>query len=293
MVTHAAMGRTTGHAGLARAAAAWLDWYEAMGVTDGLRGAAWTHSGADLELPLAGAAGDAGPEPTTEPPPPPAQGRPAPSTRAPAAQAGGDRVAWAREVAAACGSLAELEAALDGFEGCSLRATATRLCFADGPADARLMLIGEAPGADEDRLGKPFVGQSGQLLDRILAAAGLERRQVYITNCIYWRPPGNRAPTAAEIAVCQPFLERQIELLAPSLLLFLGGSAARVLLDLQDGVTRLRGRALSYRTAAGREVPARVTFHPAYLLRQPLQKRFVWRDMLKVAADVGALHPQP
>src|SRR5262249_45833990 len=153
--------------------------------------------------------------------------------------------------------------------------TATRLCFADGSQQARLMLIGEAPGVEEDRQGKPFVGQSGQLLDRMLATVGLDRTLVYITNCIFWRPPGNRAPTADEIAICQPFLERQIELLGPDLILFLGGTAARVLLGLEEGVTRLRGRRYVHR-AGEREIPARVTFHPAYLLRQPIQKRLVW-----------------
>ena len=144
------------------------------------------------------------------------------------------------------------------------------------------MLIGEAPGAEEDRQGKPFVGPSGQLLDRMLATVGLDRTKVYITNSIYWRPPGNRAPTAAEIAACQPFLERQIELIRPRLIVFVGGIAARGLLGVKEGVTKLRGRRLVYRLADGSTLPAMVIFHPAYLLRQASHKRFAWRDLLAI-----------
>ena len=142
------------------------------------------------------------------------------------------------------------------------------------------MMIGEAPGAEEDRQGKPFVGPSGQLLDKMLATIGLDRGSVYITNCIYWRPPGNRSPTQAEIAACQPFLERQIELLRPRLMVFVGGIAARGLLGVKDGVTKLRGRRLVYALADGTQIPAMVMFHPAYLLRQASQKRLAWRDLL-------------
>ena len=179
----------------------------------------------------------------------------------------------AREIAAACASLAELEAALAAFDGCGLKETALSLCFADGNPAARLMLIGEAPGAEEDRLGKPFVGASGKLLDRMLATIGLDRQSVYITNVIYWRPPGNRSPTQAEIAACQPFLERQIALLEPDLIVFVGGIAARALLGVNEGVTKLRGRRFTYLTQGGRSIPALVMFHPAYLLRTPAQKR--------------------
>ncbi len=150
------------------------------------------------------------------------------------------------------------------------------------------MLIGEAPGAEEDRQGKPFVGPSGQLLDRMLAAIGLDRSSVWITNIVFWRPPGNRAPTAGEIAVCQPFLERQIELLRPRHILFLGGSAARGLLDVTEGVTKLRGRPYSSTgRPEGQPIPAAITFHPAYLLRQPLQKRLVWRDLLALRRQLA------
>jgi DNA polymerase len=210
----------------------------------------------------------------------------APAARRAPVRDGGDRVAHARALAAACATLGELEQALARFEGCALKETATRLCFADGSPQAPLMLVGEAPGAEEDRQGKPFVGPSGQLLDRMLAAIGLDRSAVWITNIIFWRPPGNRPPTTTEVAICQPFLERQIELLAPRLILFLGGSAARALLEVSDGVTKLRGRRFTYQPAGAAPIPAFVTFHPAYLLRQPLQKRLVWRDMLALQQEL-------
>jgi uracil-DNA glycosylase len=252
----------TGAATLGRAIAAWADWYVRMGVLDSV-----AEAGLDRLRPAAPA----------RPPPVPATPRPA---RRIAGRVG-DRAIHARALAGACGSLVELESALDQFDGCALKETATRLCFADGNPNAKLMLIGEAPGAEEDRQGKPFVGPSGQLLDRMLAAIGLDRGSVWITNIIFWRPPGNRTPTTAEVAVCQPFLERQIELIRPRQILFLGGSAAHALLDVTDGVTKLRGRDFAYRPTDGTPaIPATVTFHPAYLLRQPLQKRLVWRDLL-------------
>jgi uracil-DNA glycosylase len=195
----------------------------------------------------------------------------------------------ARETAAACASLADLEAALAAFDGCGLKETALSLCFADGNPAARLMLIGEAPGAEEDRQGKPFVGASGKLLDRMLATIGLDRRSVYITNVIYWRPPGNRSPTQAEIAACQPFLERQIALLKPDLIVFVGGIAARALLGLSEGVTKLRGRRFTYAAPDGRSIPAMVMFHPAYLLRTPGQKRLAWRDLLAIRSQLNAV----
>ena len=199
----------------------------------------------------------------------------------------GDRgaVGDARRLAAACRTLDELRLALETFDGCALKQTATRLCFGDGAADARIMLIGEAPGSEEDREGRPFVGPSGKLLDRMLATIGLDRSLVWITNVIFWRPPGNRAPTTAEIAVCQPFLERQIEILAPSVVVFVGGIAARALLGRSEGVTQLRGGRFAYEGPnLPAPVPALVMFHPAYLLRQPLNKRYAWRDLLTLNA---------
>lgn len=194
----------------------------------------------------------------------------------------------ARSLAMSCNSLGALAAALQDFDGCPLKETAINLCFADGNPEAPVMMIGEAPGAQEDRQGKPFVGPSGQLLDRMLATIGLDRSKVYITNVIYWRPPGNRTPTAAEIAVCQPFLERQIELLRPKLLVFVGGIAARALLGVTQGVTKLRGKHYTYQATDDREIPAIVIFHPAYLLRQPAQKRFAWRDLLAIQEEINS-----
>jgi uracil-DNA glycosylase family 4 len=215
------------------------------------------------------------------------------TTQAPAAapvlQSAAAVAQGAREIAAACTSLAELEAALAAFDGCGLRETALNLCFADGNPKARLMLIGEAPGAEEDRQGKPFVGASGKLLDRMLATIGLDRGSVYITNVIYWRPPGNRSPTQAEIAACQPFLERQIALLEPDLIVFVGGIAARALLGVNEGVTKLRGRRFAYVAQDGRSIPAMVMFHPAYLLRTPAQKRLAWRDLLAIRSQLDAV----
>ena len=191
----------------------------------------------------------------------------------------------ARVGAAAARSVEDLRQAVAAFEGCLLKRTATNLVFADGNPEARLMLVGEAPGADEDRLGRPFVGVSGQLLDRMLAGIGLDRRSVYITNVVFWRPPGNRKPTPAEVAACLPFVERHIELVDPEILVCLGEAAARTLLARTDGITRLRGRWFDYASAGmARPVPAMPTFHPAYLLRQPAQKRAAWRDWLAIHA---------
>jgi uracil-DNA glycosylase len=261
---------------------AWLDWYRAMGAADWLGELPVDRSAAAAPAPVADRRPEIwtpAPPASTPAPPPAARVRPAPPRLLPSA---GSVAASARETAAACASVAELEAALRTFDGCALKETALHLCFADGNPAARLMLIGEAPGAEEDRQGKPFVGPSGQLLDKMLATIGLDRSRVYITNSIYWRPPGNRTPTAAEIAACQPFLERQIELIRPKLIVFVGGIAARGLLGVKEGVTKLRGRRLVYPLADGSTVPVMVMFHPAYLLRQPGHKRLAWRDLLAI-----------
>jgi uracil-DNA glycosylase len=167
------------------------------------------------------------------------------------------------------------------FDGCALKRTAKSLCFARGREDARLMLIGEAPGRDEDLSGKPFVGRAGQLLDRMLEAIGLTEEHVYITNTVYWRPPGNRTPTPAEVEACAPFLARQIELLAPQVLVLLGGAAAKTILGTTEGIMRLRGKWLNY-SCDGRDIATLATLHPAYLLRTPADKRLAWRDLLMV-----------
>jgi len=204
---------------------------------------------------------------------------PPPRTLPKAAAGAPEEVAsLAREQARHAQSLEELEAILAGFDGCALKLSAKNLAFSDGNPEGRVMLVGEAPGADEDRIGKPFMGRSGQLLDRMLAAIGLDRTQVYVANIVPWRPPGNRTPTPQEIAICKPFIERQIELASPEFLLCLGGPAAQNLLSLKDGILRTRGRWFTYKTEDGREIRALPTLHPAYLLRQPLQKRLGWRD---------------
>ena len=201
----------------------------------------------------------------------------------------------ARERARAATNLDELRQSLDDFKGIALRRTATQMVFADGNPAARIMLVGEAPGADEDRLGRPFVGLSGQLLDRMLGAIGLTRAEsVYITNVINWRPPGNRAPSDAEIALSLPFIERHIELVNPALLIFVGGVAAKALMHTSQGITRLRGRWTDYQTAGMQSpVPAMPVFHPAYLLRSPAQKSLAWADLQNIRDRARGLQLMP
>jgi uracil-DNA glycosylase family 4 len=186
----------------------------------------------------------------------------------------------ARESARSATSLEELRIILEGFDGCSLKATAGRLVFADGNPLARLMLVGEAPGSEEDKQGLPFVGRSGQLLDRMLAAIGLDRTQAYIANIVPWRPPGNRTPTPVETQICLPFIQRQIELADPDILVTVGQPSTGALLGVQ-GIMKNRGRWFSYHTGT-REIRAMPVLHPAYLLRQPIAKRLAWRDMLAI-----------
>jgi DNA polymerase len=186
----------------------------------------------------------------------------------------------AREAARSAASLDELRAILERFDGCSLKGSASRLVFADGTPGSRLMLVGEAPGAEEDRQGLPFVGRSGQLLDRMLAAIGLDRSKVYIANIVPWRPPGNRTPTPVETQICLPFIQRQIELSNPDVLVTIGQPSTGALLGVQ-GITKNRGRWFPFNTGS-REIRAMPMLHPAYLLRTPLAKRHAWRDMLAI-----------
>jgi len=204
-----------------------------------------------------------------------------PASAAPAAVAipSEGAVMAAREAAASAGSLDELKSILETFEGCNLRNTATNLVFADGNPEGRVMMIGEAPGRDEDLQGLPFVGRSGQLLDRMLRAIGLDRSSVYIANTVPWRPPGNRTPTPQETEICRPFIERQIALADPDILVLLGGAAAKQMLQTTEGILRLRGKWRPFHSG-NREIRALATLHPAYLLRRPLEKRLAWRDML-------------
>ena len=206
-----------------------------------------------------------------------------PNVRVPTAAppAPDDAAMAARGAAKSAKSLEELRAILAKFDGCALKATASQLVFADGNPQARLMFVGEAPGRDEDIEGLPFVGRSGKLLDRMLAAVGLDRTSVYIANIVPWRPPGNRTPTPQESQICLPFILRQIELADPDILVCLGGPSAQALLGIKDGITKTRGRWFTF-NAGKREIRAMPTFHPAFLLRSPLQKRFAWRDFLAI-----------
>ena len=193
----------------------------------------------------------------------------------------------AREQAASATTLDELRALLQAFEGCSLKATATQLVFADGDPAGRVMAIGEAPGADEDRQGRPFVGRSGQLFDRMLKSIGLDRTGIYIANVVPWRPPGNRTPTPQEVAICMPFIARQIALADPDIVLFLGGAATQALLPVKDGILRLRGKWFDFDTGK-RVVKAMPMLHPAYLLRTPAHKKLAWRDLREIRKVLDA-----
>jgi DNA polymerase len=189
----------------------------------------------------------------------------------------------ARTLAEGCATVAALRDAVAAFDGCDLKLTANKTVFADGNPEAKLMVVGEAPGADEDRIGLPFVGQAGRLLDRMLAAIGLDRTSAYITNVVYWRPPGNRNPTGAEIAACLPFLERHIALVRPHVLVLAGGISAKAVLTTNEGITKLRGRWFTYEPPGmGRPIPTRAIFHPAYLLRTQAAKREAWRDLIEI-----------
>ena len=178
--------------------------------------------------------------------------------------------------------LNELKKELENCTKCPLHLGRNKLVFSDGSENAKIMLIGEAPGADEDRIGLPFVGRSGQLLDKMLQAVGMDRNSCYITNVLPWRPPGNRTPTDGEIAVCLPFLKRQIELVEPDVIVVLGGSAANALLDNEEPISRLRGKWLEYKTPKGKIIPVLASFHPAYLLRNTAQKAKAWVDLLRM-----------
>jgi len=235
------------------------------------------------------AIGDAPVDRTRPAPAPAAEAAPEPTPAAPPRQAApvvlsqDAAVESARRLAEAAATIDELKAAVEAYDGCALKKTATNTVFGDGNPAARIMFVGEAPGADEDRQGLPFVGVSGQLLDRMVAHIGLDRTGFFITNILFWRPPGNRNPTAAEIASCLPFVERMVELVAPDVLVPVGGSAAKTLLDRKEGIMRLRGAWYDYDCPGlGRTIPARPLYHPAYLLRSPAQKRDAWRDLLAI-----------
>ena len=194
----------------------------------------------------------------------------------------------AMELAAKCNSLAQLRAAMEAFEGSQLKKLSTTTVFADGNPASRIMLIGEAPGHDEDKAGLPFVGRAGKLLDKMLAAIGLDRTGAYIINVMPWRPPDNRNPEPGEVVMCIPFLRRHVELAQPKIMVMLGAVAARHVLGLNDGIMKLRGRWLEYRVG-DRMVPLMPTLHPAYLLRQPAHKKLAWRDLQAVKEKMRML----
>lgn len=192
-----------------------------------------------------------------------------------------------RAIAAAAPTLEALRAAMDAYEGCTLKKRATQLCFADGNPEAKIMLVGEGPGEQEDLQGKPFVGRAGQLLDRMLGAIGLDRSKVYIANMVPWRPPGNRDPSPEELALCTPFLIRQVELVAPKFLLTLGNVPTKSLFQTSAGITRMRGQWKELEIGSHR-VRSLATLHPAYLLRTPASKALAWRDMLSLRQAIEA-----
>jgi len=249
-----------------------LAWYEAMGVDETIG-----HAPVDAFAAFARPAPAPNLERKSAAPPRLTVPPRAPDSASPVRQAMVDGAA----------SLGELKVMVEQFDGCTLKRTAKNLCFSRGNDAAPLMLIGEAPGRDEDIAGKPFVGRAGQLLDRMLASIGLDESGVYITNVVYWRPPGNRTPTPEEVEACAPLLARQIELVAPKVLVLLGGAAAKSLLGTSEGIMRLRGKWLNY-GARGGNISTLATLHPAYLLRNPSAKRLAWRDLLMIKAALAA-----
>ena len=299
---------TADHTGYEGAALAWLQWYRAMGVEDALGEAAvdWLarpEAGPGTGFVLASAPRVEASPPSRSPlPAPPAADKvpvqpapvlpAAPSTPARqfATAAPELAIAAARAAARDAPTLDALRAQLEVFNGCALKATAKNLCFYRGAPRARLMLIGEAPGRDEDLSGTPFVGRAGQLLDKMLAAIGLAESGVHITNTVYWRPPGNRTPSPQETQSCRPFLDRQIELVAPDFIALLGGAAANQVLGIEGGIMRLRGKWRQIEVG-GRAIPVIASLHPAFLLRTPLYKRQAWRDMLAIAAALDGVNP--
>ena len=213
-----------------------------------------------------------------------------PAARGDAAQAPEAAIMSAREAARSAPTLEALRELMEKFEGCALKSTATRLVFADGNPQARIMFVGEAPGREEDIEGLPFVGRSGKLLDRMMAAIGLDRSSVYIANVIPWRPPGNRTPTPQETQICLPFIQRQIELVNPDVLVTLGNPSTQTLLSTREGIMKTRGKWLEYDTGS-RVIRALATFHPAYLLRSPSYKRLAWQDLRSIAKALAQTKP--
>ena len=258
-----------------------LEWYLEAGVDETIGDAA-------VDRFLASAAVPPAPAPAA---PPAAAAGPTPATAMPAPLTPSEgAVGEAHRAAAAATSVEALRRVLEGFDGCALKKMATNLVFGDGNPEADILFIGEAPGAEEDRQGVPFVGPSGQLLDRMLASIGLDRSRFFISNTVFWRPPGNRNPTTGEMAVCMPFVERLIELVDPKILVAVGGPAASSLLAQNVSVSRLRGRWFPYSSPGlARPIEATVIYHPAFLLRSPAQKRAAWQDLIGIKRKLASL----
>lgn len=276
-----AMSSPTSSPSAIDSALALLQWQIEMGADEAIGDAAPNRLAPPLPRPVAGPAVAPNPTPRT-----------APAIAPPRAltESAAEPAQSARAVAAQATTIEALAALIAGFDACPLKRTATNTVFADGNPAAPVMIIGEAPGADEDRIGRPFVGRAGQLLDRMLAAIGLDRTGVQITNVIYWRPPGNRKPTAAEIASCLPFVFRHVVLSQPKILVLAGGTAAGALLPETVGITRLRGRWFDLAVPGLAEpLPTLPMFHPAFLLRSPERKREAWRDLLALKARLDGL----
>lgn len=264
-----------------------LAWYAEMGVTEALDETPYNHFAAPAQT---GESAERRLSPASRPTLVGRSQPPVAPANAAAATTPDDAALGAMVLAQEATTLEQLREALARFEGCVLKTTAKNLVFADGNPDGRVMLVGEAPGAEEDRAGLPFVGRSGQLLDRMLSAIGLSRKEhVYIANLLPWRPPGNRTPTTQEVAICLPFIKRQIELADPDILVCIGGPSTQGLLGM-SGILASRGKWTEYDTGT-RRIRALATLHPAYLLRQPLQKRLAWRDLRALKAALDAREP--
>lgn len=261
-----------------------LKFYVESGADDAVGDQAW-----DRFQPKPPAANAAPPDPSHAPSPIPAGLIPA--SPVPAAHPAAAIPGTSAHVASGCATLAELKAAMEAFQGLPIKTTALTTVFGDGNPNARVMVVGEAPGHDEDRQGIPFVGKSGKLLDRMLGSIGLNRAEsVYITNVLPWRPLENRKPAPDEVAVCLPFLMRHLELVGPEILILFGGAAAAAVFANASGISRLRGKWHDVSSPGlARPIPAIATFHPAYLLRTPEAKREVWADLLMVRKRLDGL----
>jgi len=282
------MSAELSHADL-RALQSLIQWWEQAGVDTAPipAGTAQARSGAAEPAqrrpssgPGAGSRSGSGDSPSPASPASPPR---ATAAAARAAGYGGAAGQDAQEIAAKCTTLDDLKAAVEAFDGCALKATATKAAFARGNPQARVMVIGDAPGREEDRVGQPFVGETGQLLDRMLAAIGLDETSAYLTNIVFWRPPGNRKPTDTEIEACRPFTERHIELAKPGFILLAGGISAQTLLRQRGGITQMRGKWTELK-AGEMTIPALPIFHPSFLIRRPQEKTKAWTDLLSFKA---------